>query len=89
MTIEIEYETEHRLPLKEQELITSVVKEALDSEECPYDIALNVLLTDNEAIQEINKEQRGVDAPTDVLSFPMMLTTRMMVTRMEDEQFPS
>ncbi len=72
MTIEIEYETEHRLPLKEQELITSVVKEALDSEECPYDIALNVLLTDNEAIQEINKEQRGVDAPTDVLSFPMI-----------------
>ena len=72
MTIEIEYETEHRLPLKEQELIASVVKEALDSEECPYDIALNVLLTDNEAIQEINKEQREMDAPTAVLSFPMI-----------------
>lgn len=72
MTIEIEYETENRLPVKDREIIEAVVKEALDSENCPYDISLNVLLTDNEAIQEINKEQRGMDLPTDVLSFPMI-----------------
>ncbi len=72
MTIEIEYETENRLPVKDREIIEAVVKEALDSENCPYDISLNVLLTDNEAIQEINKEQRGMDMPTDVLSFPMI-----------------
>lgn len=72
MTIEIEYETENRLPVKDREIIEAVVKEALDSENCPYDISLNVLLTDNEAIQEINKEQRGMDMPTDVLSFPMV-----------------
>ena len=65
MTIEIEYETENRLPVKDREIIEAVVKEALDSENCPYDISLNVLLTDNEAIQEINKEQRGMDMPTD------------------------
>ncbi len=72
MTIEIEYETENRLPVKDREIIEAVVKEALDSENCPYDISLNVLLTNNEAIQEINKEQRGMDLPTDVLSFPMI-----------------
>ena len=33
---------------------------------------MNVILTDNEAIREINREHRGIDAPTDVLSFPMV-----------------
>ena len=32
---------------------------------------VDVLLTDDEGIHQINLEQRGVDAPTDVLSFPM------------------
>lgn len=29
-------------------------------------------MTDNDAIQEINREYREIDAPTDVLSFPMI-----------------
>lgn len=72
MTIEIEYETDMKLELPVEEIITSVVQEALEYENCPYDIELNVLLTDNENIQEINREQREIDAPTDVLSFPMI-----------------
>ena len=32
---------------------------------------MNVLLTDNEGIHQINLDTRGIDAPTDVLSFPM------------------
>lgn len=72
MTLEIEYEAEKSLELPVEEIITEVVKEALRYEACPYDIELNVLLTDNTAIQEINLEQRGIDAPTDVLSFPMI-----------------
>ena len=33
---------------------------------------VNIILTTNDEIQQINLEQRGVDAPTDVLSFPMI-----------------
>ena len=72
MTIEIEYETEIKLDLPAEEIITAVVGEALRYEACPYEIELNVLLTDNASIQEINREQREIDTPTDVLSFPMI-----------------
>lgn len=72
MTLHIEYETEIELKLEYRPLIETVVNAALDYEECPYEIELNVILTDNEAIQEINKEYRSIDAPTDVLSFPFI-----------------
>lgn len=71
MTIDIEYEAEERLDLPYEEIIENVVEESLDFVECPYDIELNVLLTDNEGIREINLDMRGIDNPTDVLSFPM------------------
>ena len=35
------------------------------------DPELSVLLTDNEHIQELNRQWRGEDVPTDVLSFPL------------------
>ncbi|HPD00846.1 MAG TPA: rRNA maturation RNase YbeY [Acetivibrio sp.] len=36
----------------------------------PYEIS--VILIDNDRIKEINNEQRGIDKPTDVLSFPIV-----------------
>lgn len=29
-------------------------------------------MTDNEGIRQLNREQRGIDKPTDVLSFPLL-----------------
>ncbi len=34
-------------------------------------VELSITLTDNDTIQEINKQWRGKDKPTDVLSFPI------------------
>ena len=45
---------------------------ACDFVKCPYETEVNVLLTDNEGIREINKDNRNIDKPTDVLSFPML-----------------
>lgn len=42
---------------------------ALEGVEIPCEV--NILLTDDEGIQEVNEQMRGVDLPTDVLSFPM------------------
>ncbi len=36
---------------------------------------INVLITDNQGIQTINQASRGIDQPTDVLSFPMFQLT--------------
>ena len=72
MTIAIEYEAEKKLELPFETIIREIVLAALDYEECPYVAEINVILTDNEAIRVMNKEYRGLDAPTDVLSFPLV-----------------
>lgn len=71
MTVTIEYETEEKLELPCEEIIKNVVEEAIDYVECPYDCEVNVLMTDNEGIHQINLDMRNIDSPTDVLSFPM------------------
>ena len=71
MTISIENETDQGFAFDEDALIREVIMACMDYENCPYEAEVNVLLTDNEAIHQINLEQRGIDAPTDVLSFPM------------------
>ena len=72
MTITIERESDIPLPFSEQEVAEAVISETLDYEDCPYEVQVNIILTSNEEIHQINLEQRGVDAPTDVLSFPMV-----------------
>lgn len=71
MTLDIEYEFEEKLPVKEKEIAKKVIEAVLDYENCPYEVEVHLLITDNEEIQAINKESRGIDSPTDVLSFPM------------------
>ena len=54
-----------------QVLIQRAVKAALRYENFSRRYEVSVTLVDNEAIHRINLEHRGVDRPTDVLSFPM------------------
>ena len=71
MTITIDYEAKKKLDLDWREIIQDIVLGAMDLE-CPYEAEVNVVLTDNPGICQVNLECRGVDAPTDVLSFPMV-----------------
>ena len=52
-------------------LVRKVAESALKAEGVAEDCILSVLLTDDEGIRRINREFRGLDRPTDVLSFPM------------------
>lgn len=71
MTVEIEFETERNPALAYETIINEIIEAAMDYEGCPYEAEVSVLVTDNDGIQEINRENRGIDRPTDVLSFPM------------------
>lgn len=53
------------------DLLHKVISAALDAEEVDVPCEVNVLITNDEEIHAINLEQREVDRPTDVLSFPM------------------
>lgn len=52
-------------------LIKKAVKMALDAEGIDVPCIISVMLTDDEGIQTVNRDFRGVDRATDVLSFPL------------------
>ncbi|MDE6914262.1 MAG: rRNA maturation RNase YbeY, partial [Lachnospiraceae bacterium] len=70
MTFCVESETKQTLPFDAEAVAVQVIREALAFEKCPYEVEVAVLLTDSEEIHAMNNEFRGIDRPTDVLSFP-------------------
>ena len=70
MTFYVENETDVTFPFNVEEIVEKVALAVLDAEQCPYEVELNVLLTDNEGIHEYNRQYRQIDRETDVLSFP-------------------
>lgn len=75
MTFYVENETDETFSSEEtgfpiEETVERVATAVLDMEGCPYEIQLNVLLTDNDGIHTYNREYRNIDRETDVLSFP-------------------
>ena len=72
MTINIENEYPDEIAVDYLHIIHDIIEGAVDYVHCPYDVEVNVLLTDNEGIREINRDQREIDKETDVLSFPMV-----------------
>lgn len=72
MTLQIENETSFAPDFNIEEVAEKVINFCLDYVDCPYEVELNLTITDNETIHSINKEYRNIDRPTDVLSFPMV-----------------
>ena len=70
MTFYVENETDVKFPFEVEEIVEQVATKVLDMEGCPYEVQLNVLLTDNDGIWEYNRNFRQIDRSTDVLSFP-------------------
>lgn len=70
MTIYLENETDVQFDFDTEKTAGLVAEKALELEECPYEAVVNILLTDEEGIRQFNRDFRGIDSPTDVLSFP-------------------
>src|SRR4051812_45732047 len=48
------------------------MEETLKHENVPTPAELSLLITDNDTIQTLNRDYRGLDSPTDVLSFSFL-----------------
>ena len=57
---------------KLEELVQKIVNAVLEYEENEENYEVSISFVNDEEIQDLNKEYRGIDNATDVLSFPMM-----------------
>lgn len=86
MSIILENEYQETIDIPYEKIAKEVVEAAIDYVSCPFDCEVNLLLVDNAAIHQINREQRNIDRPTDVLSFPMTeYSSPADFTGMEDD----
>lgn len=60
---------ESEIPFPE-DLLERAAQAALEHESQSLDSELSVVLTDDARLHQLNREYLGIDAPTDVLSFP-------------------
>ena len=72
MTLLYEDEYGKEWPFDPEKLADKVIEACLDYENCPYEVQVNLLLTGNEEIKEMNRDFRQIDSATDVLSFPLL-----------------
>ncbi len=52
-------------------LLNKVLQKGAEIQKIGQDAEISLLICDNETIHRLNKQYRGVDAPTDVLSFAL------------------
>ena len=52
-------------------LIKAAANRALDAEKVDVNCIISVMLTDDQGIRQVNRDFRGIDRETDVLSFPL------------------
>ena len=70
MTFYVENEVDAKFDFDIEQLAMEVAGEVLKEEGCSYDVEIGLTITDDAGIHELNSEFRGIDSPTDVLSFP-------------------
>ncbi|ATO50725.1 MULTISPECIES: rRNA maturation RNase YbeY [Brevibacillus] len=69
LTIEIVNEQDEEITQEHQQLIEECLQKAAQFEEITGEVVIT--LVNNERIHELNRDYRGVDRPTDVLSFAL------------------
>ena len=74
MSLHIYFENmqdKHRVSYALKILVRDAIEATLAFENVTADCEVSVTFADNEGIRAINREYRNIDAPTDVLSFPL------------------
>jgi probable rRNA maturation factor len=72
IAIIIEENAWERLTFEYEPYLSHIIQSSLDHLGIIFPLEISVLLTNNQHIQVLNKEYRGQDKPTNVLSFPSL-----------------
>lgn len=83
MPAEFNNETEEQLQPEFLALLEKILADYYLVEAIPEESIVGVTFVDNPYIQEVNREYRGIDRPTDVLSFPMYESKDDMAAEVE------
>lgn len=70
VTLITELDTEETFEFDVEAQAHKVISAVLTAEHCPADAEISFILCGDETIQEMNRDYRGIDKVTDVLSFP-------------------
>lgn len=70
MTFFVDIQIEQEIAVGVEALLETAVITTLQQQQIAPPAELSVLLTDDSQIQQLNRDYRYVDSPTDVLSFP-------------------
>lgn len=91
MTLFYEEEGALKLPFDCQALAREVINGALEYIHCPYEVQVNLLLTMNDEIHEMNRDFRNIDRATDVHFFSrcwnMKLRETSLILKAEEDCF--
>ena len=71
MKLGIQIDKEFRKHL-DREWLQRVVKQSLTIQDFNSEVELSLVVTGDETVQKLNQQYRGIDKPTDVLSFALM-----------------
>ena len=72
-TVELDWRVDEELEGKvDPDFMRRVLTAALSGRQVGGPLAVSLTITTDEGIRELNRRFRGVDSPTDVLSFPLL-----------------
>lgn len=83
----IDVQNEAEYPVDPQTLVKAVLCVLAQEGENPQS-AISIVLTDNDGVAELNRDFRGIDAPTDVLSFPADPLPEELAEELGDDEPP-
>ena len=87
VTIYYENNTEKEFDFDASDIALKVVEKALDNHGIKLRTAVNLIIVDETAIRETNREMRDIDKVTDVLSFPNLEYDTPGIIEVPEQQY--
>ena len=82
--IKVNFCNEFEFGFKAEKIVKKLAKKIAKEEKLKGKYFLSIILVDLENIQKVNKDYRGIDAPTDVISFAAIDGEESLPTEMGD-----